>query len=198
MSMDWIIGKTIKIVKMQGEPSYTGKIGIVKKIDGIGQLFGTWGGLAVQPENDDFEVINEDKKMNNNKEYFIRLIDDGKINLIYSLEQSGTCDFIKFLDANSKGEKMQIEISHNESYGNNSLPHFWYENGYTDKELNKYIVCHCCIELDDGVGVSKYNPQLNKDFKINFDWLLEDVEDNEELLIDEIASRFYKCGKKGR
>ncbi len=61
MSMDWIIGKTIKIVKMQGEPSYTGKIGIVKKIDGIGQLFGTWGGLAVQPENDDFEVVSEEE-----------------------------------------------------------------------------------------------------------------------------------------
>lgn len=103
--------------------------------------------------------------MSNNKEYFIRLIDDGKINLIYSLEQSGNCDFITFLDENSRGEKMQIEISHCESYGNNSLPYFWYKNGYTDKELNKYIVCHCCVELDDGVSVSKYNPQLIKILK---------------------------------
>lgn len=53
-----LIGKTIKIISMQGEPDYTGRIGIVENVDGIGQLHGTWGGLAVQPENDEFEVIN--------------------------------------------------------------------------------------------------------------------------------------------
>ena len=139
--------------------------------------------------------------MSNNKEYFIRLIDDGKINLTYSLEQSGTSDFIKFLDANSKDEKMQIEILHNESYGNNSLPHQWFKKGYTDREMNKYLTCNCFVDLPsgmcEGMCVGKYNPQLSEGSTLNFDWLLEDVEDNEELLIDEIARRFYKCGKKG-
>ena len=42
---------------MAGEPDYAGKEGVVEHIDDIGQLHGTWGGLAVQPENDRFEVI---------------------------------------------------------------------------------------------------------------------------------------------
>jgi hypothetical protein len=30
---------------------------VIEHIDGIGQLHGTWGGLAVIPEADDFEII---------------------------------------------------------------------------------------------------------------------------------------------
>ena len=51
------IGQTIKIVCMKGEPQYTGKIGTVKYIDSKNQAHGTWGGLAIQPENDEWEVI---------------------------------------------------------------------------------------------------------------------------------------------
>jgi hypothetical protein len=51
------IGKTILIVSMLGEPQYNNKIGVVKSVDDSGQLHGTWGGLAVQPENDKFIVI---------------------------------------------------------------------------------------------------------------------------------------------
>ena len=56
-SYDDLIGKTIRIIDMAGEPDYAGKEGVVEHIDDIGQLHGTWGGLAVQPENDRFEVI---------------------------------------------------------------------------------------------------------------------------------------------
>lgn len=51
------LGKTIKIISMDGEPKYSGKEGIVKKVDDAGQLHGTWGGLAVIPGSDSFEVI---------------------------------------------------------------------------------------------------------------------------------------------
>lgn len=51
------VGDIIKIVEMLGEPRYTGKTGVVEHIDSLGQLHGSWGGLAVQPENDRFEVI---------------------------------------------------------------------------------------------------------------------------------------------
>ena len=44
-----LIGKTIRIVSMRGESRYDGRTGVVEYIDGIGQLHGTWGGLAVQP-----------------------------------------------------------------------------------------------------------------------------------------------------
>ena len=51
------IGDTLKIICMKGEPQYTGKIGIVQSVDSIGQIHGTWGGLALQPEHDEWEVI---------------------------------------------------------------------------------------------------------------------------------------------
>ena len=51
------IGDKIKIIYMKGEPNYAGKEGIVKTIDDFGQLHGTWGGLAVITDMDEFEVI---------------------------------------------------------------------------------------------------------------------------------------------
>ena len=42
---------------MQGELHYAGKEGTVTYIDGIGQLHGTWGGLAVNLDCDTVEII---------------------------------------------------------------------------------------------------------------------------------------------
>ena len=50
-------GDRIRIITMAGEPHYDGREGIVDHIDGIGQLHGTWGGLAVVPEEDVYELI---------------------------------------------------------------------------------------------------------------------------------------------
>ncbi len=57
--MDFKIGQKIKIISMEGEPQYNGKEGVINHIDDIGQLHGTWGGLAIQPERDNIEVIND-------------------------------------------------------------------------------------------------------------------------------------------
>lgn len=51
------VGDTIRIIKMKGEPQYSGKMGVVDFVDDIGQLHGSWGGLAVQPENDNYEIL---------------------------------------------------------------------------------------------------------------------------------------------
>lgn len=51
------VGDKIRIISMEGEPNYAGKEGVVEFIDGIGQLHGTWGGLAVIPGEDDFVII---------------------------------------------------------------------------------------------------------------------------------------------
>ena len=53
------VGDTIKILQMQGEPQYEGKEGVIQHIDALGQLHGTWGGCAVIPEIDKYEVIDE-------------------------------------------------------------------------------------------------------------------------------------------
>lgn len=50
-------GDTIKIIEMSGEPNYCGRVGVVTHIDSMGQLHGTWGGLAVIPGEDAYEVI---------------------------------------------------------------------------------------------------------------------------------------------
>ena len=51
------IGDKIRIIEMKGEPQYTGKEGTVTFIDGIGQVHGTWGGCAVIPTHDTYEII---------------------------------------------------------------------------------------------------------------------------------------------
>lgn len=51
------VGDKIKIIEMKDEPQYEGKIGIVLIIDDIGQIHGTWGGCALIPEVDKFEIV---------------------------------------------------------------------------------------------------------------------------------------------
>lgn len=56
-----LLGKKIRIINMCNEPDYAGKEGIVEHIDGIGQLHGTWGSLAIIPTEDTYEIIGEKK-----------------------------------------------------------------------------------------------------------------------------------------
>ncbi|MBQ9652596.1 MAG: DUF4314 domain-containing protein [Bacteroidales bacterium] len=58
------VGDTIRITRMADQNGkdwqatrYNGREGVVELIDGIGQLHGTWGGLAVIPGEDEFIVI---------------------------------------------------------------------------------------------------------------------------------------------
>lgn len=51
-------GDRIRILHLSGENAdYDGREGVVRSIDGIGQLHGTWGGLAIIPEEDSFEIL---------------------------------------------------------------------------------------------------------------------------------------------
>jgi hypothetical protein len=51
------IGDTIKIIKMEGEPQYTDREGVVTHIDDAGQIHGTWGGCAIIPEVDTYIIL---------------------------------------------------------------------------------------------------------------------------------------------
>jgi len=51
------VGDKIKIISMKDEPQYDGKSGVVEMIDDDGQIHGTWGGCALIPEIDKFEII---------------------------------------------------------------------------------------------------------------------------------------------
>ena len=55
------VGDKIRIIHMEDRylpnNEYDGKEGYVTSIDDMGQLHGTWGGLAVIPEEDEFIVL---------------------------------------------------------------------------------------------------------------------------------------------
>lgn len=58
------VGDTIRIVRMDDNGgrdlqarSYNGRTGVVETVDSLGQLHGTWGGLAVIPGVDKYEFI---------------------------------------------------------------------------------------------------------------------------------------------
>ena len=69
---------------MKGEPQYSGKVGVINTIDSLGQLHGTWGGLAIIPEEDQFEIIEE----GNQPSFFIMLMG-------YAPKQSGDTSLIR-------------------------------------------------------------------------------------------------------
>ncbi len=51
------VGDKVRIIYMEGEPQYSGKEGVVRFIDSMGQVHGTWGGCAIIPDKDIVEVI---------------------------------------------------------------------------------------------------------------------------------------------
>jgi hypothetical protein len=57
------IGDKIRIIDMKGEDHYNGREGVIEYIDGLDQLHGTWGDLAIIPEEDLIEVINNDMQL---------------------------------------------------------------------------------------------------------------------------------------
>ena len=56
------VGDKIRVIKMYGEEVRgfdRDYCGVVEYIDDIGQLHGTWGGLAVIPEVDEFVILEQ-------------------------------------------------------------------------------------------------------------------------------------------
>ncbi len=51
------IRDTIKIIRMDGEPQYADREGVVTHIDDAGQIHGTWGGCAIVSEVDEFIIL---------------------------------------------------------------------------------------------------------------------------------------------
>jgi hypothetical protein len=85
------VGSTLKIIKMAGEPGYTGKVGKITEIDDAGQLHGTWGSLALIPGEDEFEhveVINYETGKIEEKKMMMEEVEEGHGTQITSFEQA--------------------------------------------------------------------------------------------------------------
>ena len=54
------IGDRIKIIRMESEPQYTNREGVITHIDDAGQIHGTWGSCALILEIDTFVILNRD------------------------------------------------------------------------------------------------------------------------------------------
>ena len=51
-------GMKVRIIHLEGEDNrYDGKEGVIEYVDAIGQLHGSWGGLAIIPDVDEFELV---------------------------------------------------------------------------------------------------------------------------------------------
>lgn len=53
------MGKTIRIDRVRGALNYIGRKGKVTHVDEKGQLHGTWGSLALIPEEDKISIIGD-------------------------------------------------------------------------------------------------------------------------------------------
>lgn len=104
--------------------------------------------------------------------------------------------WVHVIGKNAKQETMVIEIVHCENPGGrNSLPYLWYKHGYTDKVMETYIGCNTYVHDSENSCYGIYNPteKLSDDGKrnvINFDWLLEDTEENRKKIIEACIELF--------
>ena len=59
--MKYEVGMKVFIIHIVDDAEdYFGRVGFITHIDDIGQLHGTWGGLALVPDLDNFIVVEEE------------------------------------------------------------------------------------------------------------------------------------------
>ena len=99
-------------------------------------------------------------------------------------------------EPNAKGETLIIELHRRiNPKGKNALPELWKKHGFIDRVLETYICVHTYATDTEGNCYGRYNPQtkLSEDGKrnvINFEWMFEDTEENEQKLVDEVLRLF--------
>lgn len=104
-------------------------------------------------------------------------------------------------DRNKNNERLIVEITKVYTNTDNDacLPKLWIKHGYTKHLYTSYLCADCyCYDLD-GICKEKYNPTIkDSDDKkrrvINFDYLLDVTEENEEKLLQLIYNNFMKAG----
>lgn len=92
---------------------------------------------------------------------------------------------------NKKGEDVKIEMTrvYTDPKDKKSLPNLWKKHGYTKKNLTNYLCVDTFVTDKEGNCTRKYNPQADKKNpgKINFNYMLEATEANEEKLLKKVV-----------
>lgn len=108
--------------------------------------------------------------------------------------------WIYVIGENAKKEKLTIEIVHCENLGGKkSLPYLWWREGWTDKVIETWIGCSTYVHDSEGGCYGGYNVTERYNGKknvINFDWLLEDTEENRKKIIEACIKLFESATGK--
>ena len=105
--------------------------------------------------------------------------------------------FVTFNERNNKDEEIVIEFTRcTNPGGKNSLPYLWKKNGFINRILDSWWGVQVYVTNSDGRCRGAYDPtiKLSEDGKrnvINFDWLLEDTEENARRLFEEIERQAF-------
>lgn len=116
----------------------------------------------------------------------------------YSVESFCRRDRYTFESPNSKGERLIVDISgcDHDKRRRNDLMNVWKRAGYVSEFMPSHITVDTYVYNRLGDCCMRYNPTIKPGgagYVLDFDWLLEDTEENRARLLDECARRFYAC-----
>ena len=89
---------------------------------------------------------------------------------------------------NTIGENVVIEITKT-THGLKSkrdLMRIWHKHGWMSERLSTHWSVNVYVTDIVGDCWGRYNPQVTKDHKINFDWILEATEENKIKILNEV------------
>lgn len=116
----------------------------------------------------------------------------------YSVESFGRRDRYTFGNPNRKGERLIVDISgcNHDKRRRNDLMNIWKRAGYVSEFMPSHITVDAYVYNRLCDCYARYNPTVKPGgagYVVNFDWMLEDTEENRARLLDECARRFYAC-----
>lgn len=94
-----------------------------------------------------------------------------------------------FKELNNKKENIVVELGYCD--GNSSLVKIWKQKKYVKDNLKSYINIDVYVTDEKNNCYSKYNPQITKTHKINFDYIFEDTKANRCKILTKIAELAY-------
>lgn len=94
----------------------------------------------------------------------------------------------QYLEDENKPYNILVDAEDSVGCSKHSLPAMWKRKGFIDKEPETWWGVQTYVTDRQGRCSGKYNP-TTKDGKLNFEWLLEATEENQQKIIDEIYRR---------
>ena len=111
---------------------------------------------------------------------------------IIKVEEKAPTRFYLYIQPKDGDEEFLIEINFCKSLGNGSLPDLWFKKGMISTKLDYYMIIHTYCTDKDNDCYGYYNPQVKKQSKLNFDYVLSTNQSNLNKLIDKAIEMYQK------